>query len=323
MPRLVTLRLNQVSPALQGQVRQRFDPARLQALAESLKRSGVREPVIVRPHESTPGHYRIVAGERRWRAAQLAGLTEIPCLVDERLHDPKQRLLAQAEENLHREDLNAVEEAAVLVQLMEAFGVDAQEAGALIGRSYQQARRLIQIETAPQPVKDALVSGLIDTRAALELVRIHNKLAHHPGPNGKKRALAQMEELIDRVVYERWSIRRLESYARRIVDGEASPAGPPPSDPPAARGAAADHSGAPDAAIALLPAPGSGETSSEGPPWRRERAGLWIDTGRIVRGAVSAHERAALIALFEDLLWRARHGPGDPPRYGSPRGERP
>jgi ParB family chromosome partitioning protein len=318
-PQLVVLQLSRVTPSPDGQVRQHFDPARLRSLADSLKRSGVREPVIVRPHESSPGHFRIVAGERRWRAAQLAGLTEIPCLVDEGLSDPKQRLLAQAEENLHREDLNAVEEAGVLVQLMEVFGVDAQDAGALIGRSYQQARRLIQIETAPQPVKDAIVSGLIDTRGALELVRIHNKLAHHPGPNGKKRALAQVEELIDRVVYERWSIRRLEAYARRIVDGEASPGGPPPT----ARGASAGHSGAPDAALALLPSPGSGETSPEGPPWRRERAGLWLDTGRIVRGAVSAHERAALIALFEDLLWRARHGPGDPPRYGSPRGERP
>jgi ParB family chromosome partitioning protein len=323
MPSLVPLRVEHLSPAVEGQARRHFDPARLQALANSLRRSGVREPVIVRPHESTPGHYRIVAGERRWRAAQLAGLTEIPCLVDESLDDPRQRLLAQAEENLHREDLNAVEEASVLVQLMEAFGVDAQEAGALIGRNYQQARRLIQIETAPQPVKDAIVTGLIDTRAALELVRIHNKLAHHPGPNGKKRALAQVEELIDRVVYERWTIRRLEGYARRIVDGEASPAAQVPAGTPGPRGGVADHSGAPDAALALLPALGSGEASPEGPPWRREKAGLWLDTGRIVQGAVSAHERAALIALFEDLLWRARHGSGDPPRYGSPRGERP
>ena len=92
MPQLLTLPLDHVSPAAEGQVRQHFDAARLQALADSLRRSGVREPVIVRPHESTPGHYVIVAGERRWRAAQLAGLREIPCLVDEWLGERRDRL---------------------------------------------------------------------------------------------------------------------------------------------------------------------------------------------------------------------------------------
>lgn len=145
MPSLIELPVDHVSPGPEPQARQHFDAARLETLARSLKRSGVREPIIVRPDATTPGRYRIVAGERRWRAARLAGLTEIPCLVDEALADPRQRLLAQAEENLHREDLNAVEEATVLVQLMDAFAIDAQDAGALVGRSYQQARRLIQI----------------------------------------------------------------------------------------------------------------------------------------------------------------------------------
>jgi ParB family chromosome partitioning protein len=109
-----------VAPAPQGQARRRFDPKRLTTLAASLRRSGVREPILVIPDPDRPSRYRIVAGERRWRAAQLAGLAEIPCIVDDGLADPKQRLLAQAEENLLREDLNAVEEAVVLVQLMEA-----------------------------------------------------------------------------------------------------------------------------------------------------------------------------------------------------------
>jgi ParB family transcriptional regulator, chromosome partitioning protein len=194
-------------------------------LADSLKRSGVREPVIVTQDPSQPGRYRIVAGERRWRAAQLAELQEIPCIIDERLAETKHRLLAQAEENLHRENLNAIEEAAVLVQLMEAFGVDAEAAGALIGRSYQQARRLVQIHNAPEPIKDAVIRGLIDGRAGLELVRNHNKLARTPGPNGSKRALAEAEELIDRVVKERWTIRRLENHARRLLGGEAGERG--------------------------------------------------------------------------------------------------
>jgi hypothetical protein len=173
-------------------------------------------------------------------------------------------------------------------------------------------------------VKDAIVAGLIDARAALELVRIHNKLAHHPGPNGKARAVAHLEGLIDRVVNERWSIRRLEGYARRLVEGEASPA-----ERPAAMGqvpcsgGAAQRSGAPDAVLTLLPALGPGEASPEGPPWRREKAGLWLDTGRVLRGEFSPHEFAALIKVFEALLLATRHSTRRPARDVSPRGERP
>jgi ParB/RepB/Spo0J family partition protein len=301
-------------------VRQSFSAAALQSLADSLKRSGVREPIIVRRDEETPGHYRVVAGERRWRAAQLAGLTEIPCIVDEGFADPKQRLLAQAEENLHREDLNAVEEAAVLVQLMEAFGIDAQDAGALIGRSYQQARRLVQIHTAPQPVKDAIVAGLVDGRAALELVRIYNKLAHHPGPNGKKRALAQVEELIDRVVYERWTIRRLEAHAKHLADGGQQEAPLVARSPPVATAAAQALPVAQDETLALLPSLPPTQASPEGEPWHKERGGVWLDTGRVARGELSAHERAALISFLEELLMRTRRAMTRPGREGSPRG---
>jgi len=181
MPTLLQLDLARVAPEADGQSRKAFDDAGLRSLAASLKRSGVREPILVRP-DGEAGRYRIVAGERRWRAAQLAGLAEIPCLVDERLAEPRARLLAQAEENLQREDLNVVEEAAVLVRLMEALSLDAGKAGDLIGRSYQQARRLLQVHQAPQVVKDAVVSRLVDARAALELVRIFNKLAQGNRP---------------------------------------------------------------------------------------------------------------------------------------------
>jgi ParB family chromosome partitioning protein len=313
---LLTIPVHALSPAPSGQARQHFDAATLQNLAASVKRSGIREPIIVTPHESESGRYRIVAGERRWRAAQLAGLAEIPCLVDERLADPKQRLLAQAEENLHREDLNVVEEAAVLVHLMEAFSLGAQEAGALIGRSYQQARRLIQIHNAPQPIRDAIVQGHVDARAALELVRIHNKLAQDPRPDGKRRAAAQLDELVDRVVNERWTIRRLEHYARKEVDG-ADEAKSQQSPGPAVRApAAAAQRAAVSRSEAVAKPAGA-------PPYRRDATGVLINAGRIARNQISPEEREELINILEELLMAVRRATCEQPaRSVSPRGER-
>lgn len=295
--RLVIVPIGALSLAPDGQTRQNFDPATLQTLAASLRRSGVRSPILVAPNASAPDRYRVVAGERRWRAAQLAGLTEMPCLVDERLSDRNQCLLAQAEENLHREDLNVIEEAAVLVQLMDAFRLGAQEAGALIGRSYQQARRLLQIHNAPQPIRDAVVQGHIDARAALELVRICNKLAKDPAPDGKG-ATAKLEELIDRVVNERWTIRRLEHYARRVLDGAEEGSLPAP-----ARGgrlvtaSAGPSMSSPRVASATVASP---------PLFRRDENGVFIDTGRIARRQVSPEEREELIKILEELIMAVR-----------------
>jgi ParB family chromosome partitioning protein len=305
-PTLRSLLVDRIQPAPEGQIRQTFDPAALQTLADSLKRSGLREPVIVVPVNDNPGHYRIVAGERRWRAARLAGIVEIPCLVDEGLSDPKQRLLAQAEENLHRQDLNAVEEAAALVRLMEAFGMDAEAVGALVGRSYQQVRRLVQIHEAPQPVKDGLVSGHLDPRAALELVRIHNKLAHGAGPKGRQRALLDVEELIDRVVNERWTIRRLERYATAL-GGEDSPEAKPTDARPA--GAGAKPASPPPLPAAVRPT-----------PWKNFPNGIFIDSGRIDRAELSPQEYETLINTLEDLLMRVRKTRTIPDRWRSPRG---
>jgi ParB family transcriptional regulator, chromosome partitioning protein len=300
-PPLLMVPISRLSPAPEGQAREHFDAAALQVLAASVRRSGVRAPILVTPDAGGAGRYVLVAGERRWRAAQLAGLVEIPCIVDERLTDPKQRLLAQAEENLHREDLNAVEEAAVLVQLMAAFDVGAEEAGALIGRSYQHARRLIQLHEAPQPIREAIVQGHIDARAALELVRIYNRLAQRDELDAKQRALNAVDELVDRVVNERWSIRRLEKYARALEGGRvrrgrerpSPPAQPGGNDAPTERAAAANQT---------VPA--------SGPPYRLDGAGLVLDIDRIARRDVSPEEREELIKVLEQLLTMVRRAVG-------------
>jgi ParB family chromosome partitioning protein len=325
MPTLIQLRLGQVAPEANGQVRREFDAASLQCLAESLKRSGVREPIIVRP-DGEAGKYRLVAGERRWRAAQLAGLAEIPALVDDRLAEPKARLLAQAEENLQREDLNVVEEAAVLVRLMESLSLDAGKAGELIGRSYQKARRLLQIHEAPEAVKEAIVRGRIDARAALELVRIHNRLLRRGGPDAQRRAAAEVEAVLDRVMKEGWTIRRLEAHAKEVAEGsrkEASRAAAPPTASP---GSPRPPGKAPEVASLAIPLPAvsSEKASAQGTPWCVLPAGmLQLDTGRIVRGEFTGSEYSALIAMLEDLLIATRRAPRAQAGVVSPRGERP
>jgi len=293
---LVRIPVDRLSPAPEGQARQDFDEERLKALADSLKRSGVREPIIVTPHGAEPGRFQIVAGERRWRAAQLAGLVEIPCIVDPGLVERKDKLLAQAEENLHRENLNAVEEAAVLVQLMEERHIDAKEAGELLGKGQRQVRRLLQLHGAAAPIKRAVARGQLDARAAVEMVRIHKcYLREDETPSGAQ-ALKRIERLIERYAREQWTVRRLEKFEARTdpegpAERESEPRGVGVSGvsaPPT--GATTRASAAPEPRPAVARADGR----------------VTIDLDRIERGQVSPEERAALIAFLEELLFKVR-----------------
>jgi len=279
-------------------VRRDFDEERLKALAESLKRSGVREPIIVTPHGAEPGRFQIVAGERRWRAAQLAGLTEVPCIVDAKLVERKDKLLAQAEENLHRENLNPVEEAAVLAQLMEVRGIEVREAGELMGRSYRQARRLQQIHAAPAPIRRALGRGEVDLRMALELIRTFNAYAREDESPSGKVAARRIDALVERVVREAWSVKRLERFAAKAAgEGVAAAVEEPGGDGQGAPAAAAPTSGA-----------GVGRPEDQKRALVARKDGLIvIDAGRLEEGEVLSEERATLIALLEEVLTKARH----------------
>jgi ParB family transcriptional regulator, chromosome partitioning protein len=316
------IKLDLISPAPEGQVRQQFDDERLQTLADSLRRSGVREPIIVTPHGAEPGRFQIVAGERRWRAARLAGLEEIPCIVDPNLVDRRAKLLAQAEENLHRENLNAVEEAKVLAQLMEAREIDVREAGELIGRSYAQARRLYRIHTAVEPIKQALIRGDLDARGAIEVDRIFNALA---STAGKEDALKRTEKLLDRIVGERWPIRRIEQHAKKIAGGgeEMADAGAGAATvaakPDTTKGEGKAAGTAPEFRAEVETEAEGGKTfadlaaadpepvpSAPGPLLIRKHGRVIIEEARIQRGGVTPEEREQLIAVLEELLMRVR-----------------
>ncbi len=300
---LARIRVDHISPAPEGQARQDFNDERLKTLAESLKRSGVREPIIVTPHGAEPGRFQIVAGERRWRAAHLAGLTEIPCIVDPKLVERKDKLLAQAEENLHRENLNPVEEAAILVQLMEARGIDVREAGELIGKGYRQARRLQQLHTAAPPIKRALARGQIDARVAVEMIRVFNRFVREDESPSSAVALRRIESLIERVVRDQWSLKRIEQYAARVAGGGGSEAASeedarPDHEASDGSGPTASSSGA-----ARLPA----DESRRGALVGRKDGRLLVDVERLEHGTISPEERASLIVLLEDLLTKTRH----------------
>jgi ParB family chromosome partitioning protein len=309
---LRSVRLDLISPAPEGQARQQFDEERLRTLADSLRRSGVREPIIVTPHGAEPGHFQIVAGERRWRAARLAGLEAIPCIVDPTLVGPSEKLLAQAEENLHRENLNPLEEAAVLAQLMEVRQLDVRQAGELMGRSYIQARRLHRLHTAVAPIKDAVRRGDLDARAAVEVIRIYNTLAQKDLSPELRDTAARIEKLIARIVAEKWSSRRIEQYATKLGAGAgeedagaATPSTPtqrpavqrqPASPRPAKPAHAEDDVSEAKQELAQAPVP----------VLARRDGRVVIEETRIHRGGLTPEEREQLIAVLEELLMRVR-----------------
>jgi ParB family transcriptional regulator, chromosome partitioning protein len=303
------IKLDLISPAAEGQARQQFDEERLQTLADSLRRSGLREPIIVTPHGAEPGRFQIVAGERRWRAARLAGLDEIPCIIDPNLVDRRTKLLAQAEENLHRENLNAVEEARVLAQLMEAREIDVREAGALIGRSYAQARRLYRVHMAGEPIKQALIRGELDARGAIEVDRIFNALAETVG---KDEALKRVEKLLERIVREKWPIRRIEQHAKKVAGGatdEEMEIAPAPVEGPPLKLRQPRRVPEPDASESKADAPKQPPPPSANTPpplLTRENGRVVIEEARIERGSVSPEEREQLIVVLEELLMRVR-----------------
>ena len=142
------------------QPRTNFNLDALQELADSIKAQGVVQPIIVRPLSATPGQYELVAGERRWRAAQLAGLHRIPAIVRD---IPDQEAMAVALiENIQRQDLNPIEEAKALVRLVDEFGLTHQEAADAVGRSRVSVSNLLRLLTLETDVRHMLEDGQLE-----------------------------------------------------------------------------------------------------------------------------------------------------------------
>ena len=200
---LRTLAVGVIVPG-QYQPRHLFDEAKLEELAASIKAQGLIQPVVVR--ETGNGRYELIAGERRWRAAQKAGLDEVPALVKS---VPEQAVVAMALiENIQREDLSPLEEAQALARLIEEFGLTHERAAEAVGRSRAMVTNLLRLLDLPEPIKRLLDAGRLQMGHARTLASVQ--------PEARAVALAQQAADND------WSVRELEEAARRAVSAPKS-----------------------------------------------------------------------------------------------------
>lgn len=175
----------------------------LAELAASIRSQGVMQPILVRAIDSTPGaeRYEIVAGERRWRAAQQAGLSEVPVLVRD---IPDEQALAMALiENIQRENLNPLEEAQGLQRLIDEFGLTHQQAADAVGRSRPAATNLLRLLQLSAPVQELLMSGKLDMGHARALLPL---------------GAAQQIAIAQRIVQKSLSVREAEHLVQQILN---------------------------------------------------------------------------------------------------------
>jgi ParB family chromosome partitioning protein len=179
------------------QPRTRMDPQSIAELADSIKAQGLIQPILVRPVDG--GKYEIIAGERRWRAAQLAGLAQVPVIVRA---VPDQTALAMALiENIQREDLNPLEEAGGIHRLIDEFRMTHDTAAQAVGRSRSAVTNLLRLLNLAKPVQELLMQGKLDMGHARALLAVS-------GP--------RQLELAHQVVSRGLSVRETEQLAGRV-----------------------------------------------------------------------------------------------------------
>jgi ParB family transcriptional regulator, chromosome partitioning protein len=192
------------------QPRTGMDPAKLDELAESIKAQGVIQPIVVRGIGSDGGgmRYEIIAGERRWRASQLAGLDEIPAVV--RAVDDHAVVAMALIENIQREDLNPLEEAQALHRLIEEFDLTHAQAAGAVGRSRAAVSNLLRLLELPAEIR-----VLVETRA-LEMGHARALLTLAP---------AAAVALARQAAAQGWSVREVEHRVQQLASGKLPPGG--------------------------------------------------------------------------------------------------
>ncbi|MBQ7294032.1 MAG: ParB/RepB/Spo0J family partition protein [Clostridia bacterium] len=166
------IRLSSIEPR-KDQPRKNFDKEALEQLADSIGRFGVLQPIVVRESAFLPGNYEIIAGERRWRAAKLAGLTEIAAVVID--SDELKAAQVSIIENVQREDLNPVEEAMAYASLIKNFGLKQDEVAAQVGKSRPTVANMLRLLELPEDVLVMLRDGMITAGHAKALLGLENE----------------------------------------------------------------------------------------------------------------------------------------------------
>src|SRR3984957_15627186 len=216
--RIATLPLDLLQ---RGKYQPRTDmrPESLQELADSIKSQGLVQPILVRPlPHRNPGEsqrYEIIAGERRWRAAQMAGLAGIPAVIRD---VPDEAAVSMALiENIQREDLNPLEEAGALQRLIEEFGLTHQAAAEAVGRSRAPVSNLLRLMELADEVKELLEQRRIEMGHARALLSLTSR--------------RQQIEVAGLVAKKLLSVRETEALVRRIINPPGKPHEPPAVDP--------------------------------------------------------------------------------------------
>lgn len=202
------IEVNKISPN-PYQPRREFDPKNLEDLASSIKQYGILQPLVVSRHEdphedgSISVNYELIAGERRLRAAKLAGVKEVPCVV--RIGDDNRTKLELAIiENLQREDLNAVDRAKSFQQLAEEFKLSWSDIGKKVGKSREYVSNTVRILMLPQDILDALVAGKISEGHTRPLLMLIDKPA-------------EQVTLFKEMLMRKMTVREAEKLARRVA----------------------------------------------------------------------------------------------------------
>ena len=195
------LGVDQLTPG-RYQPRSAMDPETLQQLADSISSQGLVQPIVVRPLKA--GQFEIIAGERRWRAAQMAGLSEVPVLVRE-VADQATVAIALIE-NIQREDLNPLEESTALGRLIEEFSLTHEEAAHAVGRSRAAVSNLLRLQELTDPVKKMLETGALEMGHARALLGLEGQ---------------QQEQAARQVALRGLSVRQTEALVKSWLAGGA------------------------------------------------------------------------------------------------------
>jgi len=198
-----TINIHEIRPN-EEQPRKKFDMEKIQMLADSIKTHGVIQPIVVRPVEKG---YEIIAGERRWKATQKAGLKEIPCIIKD--IDERERMEIALIENLQREDLNSLEEAVAYKTLMELYDLTQEQISSIVGKSRSHIANIIRLLNLSDDVKNMVISGEITGGHARALLRIADDKVK--------------KEIADKIVQHQLSVRETEKLIAGVVENKEMP----------------------------------------------------------------------------------------------------
>ena len=201
-----TLRISEIEPRA-DQPRKDFDREALESLADSIAAYGVLQPIIVRTNPFSEGTYEIIAGERRWRASKMAGLTEIPAVI----FDGDELKAAQVAliENIQREDLNPVEEAMGYGALIDKFGLTQEQVAKQVGKSRPAVANMLRLLELPTEVLEMLRDGSISAGHARALLGLGSE--------------ESMIECANRIIERSMSVREIEAMVQRINNLKSEP----------------------------------------------------------------------------------------------------